>query len=61
MRKLDNGMLFWHVPSEKGMCTWPRARGAHGLSMCMSRKDPGKKTDWDFKVEGLSYCENKSG
>ena len=22
MRKLENGMLFWHMPSEKGTCTW---------------------------------------
>ena len=54
MRKLENGMLFWHMPSEKGMCTWPCVCGAHGLSMYMSRKDPGmqEKLDCDFEVEG---------
>ena len=26
-----HAMLFWHIPSEYGMCTWPRAHGAHGL------------------------------
>ena len=24
-------------------------------------RDAGKKTDWDFKVGGPSYCENKNG
>ena len=41
MTRVQNGMLFWHVPSEKGMCMWPCAHGTHGLSMCTSRKDPG--------------------
>ena len=35
------GYFNWHVPSEKGTCTWPCACGTRGLSMCTSRKDPG--------------------
>ena len=53
MRKLEGGILFWHVPSEKGTCSW--CTWFEHEHVKEGTRDAGGKTDWDFKVGGLSY------